>query len=67
MVILEPVLIRVFCDGLWLSICAQAKQNGYQKDIWEQAIKKTIIVEAKAALNLLSLVRKIDVCSFWGH
>ena len=53
MVILEPVLIFLFCDGLRSIICAQAEQEGCQKDIWDQAIKKAITAEAKAAQNLL--------------
>ena len=52
-VILEPVLIRLFHDGLRPSIRAQAEQKGRQKDTWDQAIKKGITAEAKAALNLL--------------
>ena len=31
----EPVLIRLFCDGLRPSIRAQAKQEGRQKDTWD--------------------------------
>ena len=58
--ILEPVLIRLFCNGIKPCICAQAKQKNRQKDIWDQGIKKTITVEAKAALNLPFLVREID-------
>ena len=50
----KPVLIRLFCDGLRPSIYAQAKQEGCQKDTWNQAIKKTITAEAKATLNLPS-------------
>ena len=52
-VILEPVLIRLFRDGLKPSIRAQAKQKVCQNDTWDQAIKKAITAEAKAALNLL--------------
>ena len=53
-VISEPVLIRLFWDGLKPFIHAQTKQEGRQKDTWDQAIKKTITAEAKAALNLFS-------------
>ena len=53
-VILEPVLICLFYDGLRLSICIQAKQEGHWKKIWEQAIKKAITTEVKATFNLLS-------------
>ena len=67
MIILEPVLIRLFFDSLRPFIYAQAKQDGRPKDTCEQAIKKAITAEAKAALNLLFLVWKIDVCCFWGH
>ena len=56
----EPVLICLFYDGLWPSICARAKQKSCQKEPWDQAIKKAITAEAKAALNLLLWVRKID-------
>ena len=67
MVISELVLIRLFHNGLWPSMYAQAKQDGRWKNTWEQAIKKVIIVEAKAALNLLSWVREMDACCFWNH
>ena len=60
--ILKPVLIRLFRNSLWPSIRAQAKQDSYQKNTWEQVIKKAIIVEAKATLNLPSWVQEIDVC-----
>ena len=53
-VISEPVLIRLFRDGLKPSIRAQAEQEGRRKDTWDQAIKKAITAEAKAALNLPS-------------
>ena len=66
-VILKPVLIRLFCNGLWPFIHAQAKQNTYRKDTWEQAIKKSITAEAKAALNLPTWVWEMDVCYPWGH
>ena len=66
-VILEQVLIRLFRNGMWLSIRAQAKENGYWKDTWEQTIKKAITAEAKAALKLLSQVREMDACCPWGH
>ena len=66
-VILEPVLIRLFYDGLWPFICTQAKQDGRQKDTWEQTIKKVIIAEAKATLNLLFCVQEIDACCLQGH
>ena len=52
-VISEPVLIRLFRDGLRPSIRAQAEQKGRRKDTWDQAIKKAITAGAKAALNLL--------------
>ena len=48
-VISEPVLIYLFCNGLRPSICAQAKQEVWQKDTWNQAIKKAIAIENKAA------------------
>ena len=54
LVILKPVLIRLFHNGLRPSIYAQAEQDGCQKDIWEQALKKIITAKAKAALNFLS-------------
>ena len=66
-VISEPVLICLFCNSLRPSFCAQTKQDGCWKDIWEQAIKKAIITEAKTALNLPSWVRKIDTCYSRGH
>ena len=50
--ILEPILIRLFRNGLRPLIRAQAKQEGRQKDTWDQGIKKAITAEAKAALNL---------------
>ena len=67
MVISKPFLIRLFCNNLRLSIHAQAKQDGCQKDIWEQAIKKTITAKAKAALNFPSWVREIDACCLCSH
>ena len=66
-VISEPVVIRLFRDGLRRSIRAQAEQEGRQKDTWDQAIKKAITAEAKAALNLLLWVREIDACWLQGH
>ena len=66
-VILEPVLIRLFRDGLGPSIRAQAKQEGREKDTWDQAIKKAITAEANATLNLLSWVREIDARCRRGH
>ena len=51
-VISEPVLIRLFCNGLKPSIYAQVEWKGRQKDTWDQVIKKAITVKAKAALNL---------------
>ena len=64
---LEPVLIRLFYDGLRLSICAKAEQKGCRKDTWDQAIKKAITAKAKAALNLPLWVHKIDSCCPQGH
>ena len=66
-VILEPVLIRLFRDDLRPFIRAQAKQEGRQKDTWDQAIKKAITAEAKAALNLPLWVREIDARCPQGH
>ena len=51
-VISEPVLIRLFCNGLRPSIHAQAKQKSFSKNTWDQAIRKAITAEAKATLNL---------------
>ena len=66
-VISEPVLIRLFRDGLRPSIRAQAKQEGRRKDIYDEAIKKAITVEAKAALNLPSWACEMDVCCRQDH
>ena len=66
-VILEPVLICLFRNGLWPSIHAQAKQKYCQKDTWDQAIKKAITTKDKTALNIPLLVREIDVCCFQGY
>ena len=63
----EPVLIRLFCDGLRPSIHAQAKQKSCQKDTWDQTIKKIITAKAKAALNLFLWVYEIDVCCPRGY
>ena len=63
----KPVLICLFRDGLKPSIGAQTKQKGRQKDTWDQAIKKAITIEAKAALNLPLWVREMDACCPWGH
>ena len=60
--ILEPVLIRLFRDGVRPSIRAQAKQDDYQNNTLEQAIKKAITAEAKAILNLPSWVWEMDAC-----
>ena len=60
MVILEPVLIRLFCNSLRPYIRAQAKQKDCQKNTWDQGIKKAITAEAKAALNLLLSVCEMD-------
>ena len=51
-VILELVLIRLFCNSLKSFIRPQAKQKSCWKNIWNQIIKKAIMVEIKAALNL---------------
>ena len=67
MVISEPVLIRLFCDGFRPSIYAQAKQKDCQKDTCNQVIKKVITTEPKAALNLALWVREIDTCCPQGH
>ena len=66
-VISEPVLIRLFCDGLKPSIRAQAEQEDCQKDIWDQVIQNAITAKAKSALNLPSWVREMDACCPWGH
>ena len=66
-VILELVLICLFCNGLRPSIRAQAEQKGCQKDTWDQAIKKAITAEAKTALNLFWGVQEIDACYLRGH
>ena len=66
-VISEPVLICLFHNGLKLFIRTQAKQEGRWKDTWDQAIKKDIMAEAKAALNFSLLVCKMDACCCWGH
>ena len=66
-VILEPVLMRLFRNGLRSSIRAEAKQEGRRKDIWDQAIKNAITAKAKPALNLPLWVRKMDVCYSRGH
>ena len=63
----EPVLIRLFRNGLRPSIRAKAEQEGRQKETWDQAIKKTITAAAKAALNLLLWVCEIDACCSRGH
>ena len=63
----EPVLIRLFCDGLKPSIHAQGKQKDCQKDNWDQAIQKAIMAEVKAALNLPLLVHEIDACCPRGY
>ena len=60
--ILKPVLIRLFYNGLTPSIRAQAEQKGCQINTWDQAIEKAITPEAKAILNLPFLVREIDAC-----
>ena len=65
--ILEPVLIHMFCNGLRPSIRAQAKQNSRQKDTWDQTSKKAITAEAKAALNLFLWVCQIDARCPQGH
>lgn len=51
-VILEPVLIRLFCDELRLSIHTQAKHQDCWKNTWDQGIRKAITAKVKAALNL---------------
>ena len=66
-VISEPVLIRLFRNGLRPSIRAQAKQECRPKDTLDQAIKKAIMAEAKAAVNLPSWVREMDVRCPQGH
>ena len=65
--ILETILIRLFCNSLRPSIRTQAKQNGCHKNSWEQAFKKAITANAKAAFNLLSRVQEMEVCCSWGY
>ena len=67
MVISKPVLIRLFRNSLQPFIYAQAKQDGRQKDIWKQAIKKAITAEAKATFNFLSWIWEIDARCPQGH
>ena len=45
----EEVLICYFCNGLRLSIRAQTNKQDQDLDTWEEAIKKTINAEVKAA------------------
>ena len=52
--------MRLFHNGLKPSIRTQAEQKSRWKDTWDQAIKKAITAEAKAALNLSLWVREID-------
>ena len=56
----EEVLICHFCDGLRPSIQAQTDEQGRDLDTWEEAIKKTIDAEAKAARQLQSLMKEMD-------
>ena len=66
-VISEPVLIRLFCDGLRLSIRAQAEKKDCQKKTWNQAIRKAITAKIQAALNLLFWVCEMDARCPQGH
>ena len=63
----EKVLICYFYDGLRPSIQAQTDERGQDLDIWEEAIKKAINVETKAARQPQSLMNEIDNCYLWGH
>ena len=63
----EPVLIRLFCNGWRPSICSQTEQEVCQKNICDQGTRKPITAEAKAALNLPSLVREMDAHYPQGH
>ena len=56
----EEVLIRYFCDGLRPSIRTQTDERGRDLDTWEEAIKKAINAEAKAACQPQSLMREMD-------
>ena len=56
----EEVLICYFCDGLRPSIRAQTNKRVQDLDTWEEAIKKTIDAEAKAACQPQSLRKEMD-------
>ena len=56
----EEVLICYFYNSLKSSIQAQKDERGRDLDTWEEAIKKTIDVEAKAACQPQSLMREIN-------
>ena len=45
----KEVLICHFCNGLKSSIGAKSNKQDQDLDIWEEAIKKAIYTEAKAA------------------
>ena len=61
----KEVLIYHFRNALKSSIWAQSDKQGWDLDIWEKSIKKTIYIEAKAAHQLQSLIKEID--SYWSR
>lgn len=62
----EDVLIRYFCKKLCLSLLAQMDYQNRDLDLQEDAIEKTVKAEAKAVLQLVSEIRKIDSWCSWG-
>ena len=63
----DKVLTSYFCDGLSPSIQAQTDERSQDIDLWEEAIKKGIDNEAKAACQPWSLMKEIyNQCS-QGH
>ena len=62
----EAIMIRYFPKGLCPSIRMKMKQYGRELDNFEELVKKTINVEAKAALRPRSYARKTDQHCFWS-
>ena len=56
----EEIMIRYFREGLRAFIRVQLDVQGRELDSWEEAVEKTVNVEAKVLLQSASSTREID-------
>ena len=60
-------MIQFFLDGLKPSVRAQLAVRSRDLESWEEAVEKTINVEAKAMLQSSSITRDIDFRCLRGN